>query len=60
MEQATKIKAAKILAGAVFAAGLLVMAGWIFDIGALKSVFPGWVSMKFITALSFALSGVTL
>lgn len=44
----------------MLAAGLLAMAGWLFDIGPLKSISSGWVSMKFITALSFALSGLTL
>jgi hypothetical protein len=44
----------------VTVAGLAVMAGWIFDIGALKSVSPAWVSMKFSTAIAFVASGVTL
>jgi hypothetical protein len=41
-------------------AGFAVMAGWMFDIGVLKSVSPAWVSMKFTTALAFVLSGVSL
>lgn len=40
--------------------GLLVIVGWVFDVPALKSIFPGWVTMKFSTALAFVLSGVTL
>ena len=40
--------------------GLIVMAGWFLDIGALKSVFPGMVTMKFNTALAFLLTGVAL
>lgn len=60
MKQSPKTRTAKILGGIVLAAGLLAMAGWIFDIGPLKSISSGWVSMKFITAFSFALSGVTL
>ena len=44
----------------VTVAGLAVMAGWIFDIGALKSISPAWISMKFSTAIAFVASGVTL
>lgn len=33
------------------------MLGWIFDVTALKSIFPDWVTMKFATAFSFVLSG---
>jgi len=55
-----KKKIAKLLSAAVIIAGIMVMIGWIFDIGFLKSVSPVWVSMKFDTALSFVLSGVTL
>jgi hypothetical protein len=51
---------AKTLALLVTAAGLAVMAGWVLDIGVLKSIRAGWVSMKFVTAIAFVLSGVTL
>ncbi len=40
--------------------GAAVMVGWILDIGLLKSILPIWVTMKFSTALSFFLSGITL
>ncbi|MBI2974525.1 MAG: PAS domain-containing sensor histidine kinase, partial [Deltaproteobacteria bacterium] len=40
--------------------GLSVLAGWIFDISALKSVYPGLVSMKANTALSFLFIGTAL
>ena len=40
--------------------GILVIIGWIFDIGILKSISPSWVSMKFDTAVAFSLSGLTL
>lgn len=40
--------------------GFVVMIGWIFNIGILKSILPIWVSMKFTTALSFSLSGIIL
>ena len=49
---------AKILSLIVMAAGMAVMAGWIFDIGILKSILPMWITMKFSTAFCFLLSGV--
>ena len=38
----------------------LVLGGWFGDIAALKSVFPGIVSMKFNTAVCFLLLGISL
>jgi hypothetical protein len=55
-----KIIIAKSLGVIVSLSGLVVMAGWILDIGALKSILPIWVTMKFITAISFFLSGISL
>jgi PAS domain S-box-containing protein len=40
--------------------GALVLVGWAFDINALKSVLPDWVSMKPNTALAFLLTGITV
>jgi uncharacterized protein with PQ loop repeat len=40
--------------------GALAMAGWLLDIEAVKSIRPGWESMKLFTALSFFLYGITL
>lgn len=40
--------------------GILVLAGWFFNIPLLKSVLPGIVEMKFNTALCFILSGIAL
>lgn len=40
--------------------GGVVLIGWIFDISLLKSVLPGFVTMKANTALSFLLAGVSL
>ncbi len=37
--------------------GGCVMVGWLLDVSALKEVSPGLVSMKFNTALGFALLG---
>lgn len=42
----------------VILVALVVMVGWFLDIGILKSLYPGWVSMKFTTALSFILCGL--
>src|SRR3989339_167781 len=54
-----KIKITKILSLAVSVAGIVVITGWIFDIGVLKSTSPGWVSMKLSTAFTFLLSGIS-
>ncbi len=40
--------------------GCLVLVAWMFDIATLKSVFPGLVTMKANTALSFVLVGIAL
>jgi hypothetical protein len=48
----------QILAGIVAIVSIAVMMGWILDIGVLKSILPGWVSMKFITSLSFFFSAI--
>jgi len=49
-----------VLAWIVILASIAVMVGWILDIAVLKSILPGWVSMKFITALSFFFSAIVL
>ncbi len=54
------IKLAKVLSLVVILTGIAVMIGWIFDIAPLKSMLPIWVTMKFTTAFSFFLSGITL
>ena len=38
--------------------GLSVMYGWIFGVGILTSVLPGWPNMKFNPALCFVLLGL--
>jgi hypothetical protein len=55
-----KRKIAKVLSAVVIIASIMVIIGWIFDISILKSIFPAWVSMKFDTAITFLLSGITL
>lgn len=40
--------------------GTTVLFGWFFDVAILKSVIPGFVTMKFSTALSFLFSGIIL
>lgn len=49
------------IAGAITTAvGLLVLAGWQFDIALLKNPLPGTISMKANTAASFLLAGFAL
>ena len=53
-------KAAQLLGLLVVALGASGLIGWAFDIPALKSVFPGLVSMKPNTASGMILGGATL
>jgi hypothetical protein len=55
-----KRKTAKVLSLIVIIAAIMVIIGWIFDISALKSISPAWVTMKLTTAIAFLLSGITL
>ncbi len=38
--------------------GLIVIAGWVFNVATLKSIFPSEISMKANAALCFILSGI--
>jgi PAS domain S-box-containing protein len=44
---------------AIFVGGM-VLVGWARDVAALKSILPGWVSVKPNTALAFVLTGIAL
>lgn len=55
-----RIRAAKTIAVIVSSAGLAGMLGWYLGVQPLKSVLPSMVTMKFTTAMSFFLSGITL
>jgi PAS domain S-box-containing protein len=52
--------AARLCALAVAALGVAVLLGWALDIAALKSLRPGWESMKANSALGLVLAGVSL
>ncbi len=49
-----------IISGSVIFGGLIVMAGWIFNIPVLTSVSHLWATTKFTTALAFVLCGLML
>ena len=51
---------AKYLGAVTIAVGGVVLLGWCFNIPALKSILPGFVSMKANTAIGFILAGVAL
>ncbi len=55
-----RIRCAKAIGVVVAAAGLAAMLGWYLGVQFLIRVLPSMVTMKFTTALSFLLSGITL
>ncbi|OFY87552.1 MAG: hypothetical protein A3F72_20965 [Bacteroidetes bacterium RIFCSPLOWO2_12_FULL_35_15] len=50
----------KISALILGAIGTIVIAGWLLNIPLFKSILPNSISMKFNTAICFALSGIAL
>jgi signal transduction histidine kinase len=50
----------KAAAGLIAATAVVVLLGWIFNIAALKSINPNFVSMKANTAICFLLIGLAL
>ncbi len=46
--------------GLVIIASIVVLIGWFFDIGILKSIFPGLVTMKANTAACLMFGGIAL
>lgn len=54
------LKYVRVLAIAVSLPVIFTMYGWIFNIELLKSFLPGQMPMKFISAVSFFLSGLSL
>lgn len=55
-----RLRAARAISIAVAAGGLVEMAAWWLGLEFLTTFAPGYVTMKFSTALSFFLSGVVL
>lgn len=50
----------RLLATAVIAMGCLALLGWLLDVPTLKSLYPGWVSVKPNTAVGLLLAAVAL
>jgi signal transduction histidine kinase len=56
-----QLKKFRIISGIILIiTGIIVLLGWQFDIPLFKSIFPGYVTMKPVTALCFILSGIFL
>jgi len=58
--QSKFLRLSKVSGVVVFGVGCFVLVGWVLDIPLLKSVFPGFATMKANTAIGFILSGVAL
>jgi PAS domain S-box-containing protein len=56
-----RLRRTALLAGCLVAAlGAAVLAGWAFDLPALKSIYPGMVTMKANTALAIIICGIAV
>lgn len=51
---------ARLAAATVVVIGLVVLAGWLFDLPMLRSAVPGWTAMVVNTASALAVLGVAL
>jgi len=60
MTQGVHTKYLQFTAICTIALGTIVIAGWLFNIQLLTTIIPGYVSMKFNTALLFVLTGFIL
>jgi protein-histidine pros-kinase len=54
------LAAAAVIGVASVLLGLTVLAGWVFDVPAIKSVQPNWAAMKANAAIGFILAGTAL
>lgn len=54
------ISYARLAAVIVIIVGVVVLTGWLLDVPALRTVFPGWPAMKVNTASMLAVLGVGL
>ena len=50
----------QVLAWIVLIFSIAVMFGWVLNFPVLKSIFPNWAPMKFITAVSFLFSSILI
>ena len=60
MKQPNSVKTAKVFAIIIAATAILVMVGWAYDVGFLKSISPSWVVMRLMTAVAFLLTAFIL
>ena len=58
--QAQRVPLARVAGGAAIVLGATVLAGWTFDVAALKTIAPTLASMKVNTALAFVAAGGVL
>jgi signal transduction histidine kinase len=50
----------RLASGTMFLIGLAALFGWLFDLRALKSMLPGFATMKANTAIAFMFAGISL